>query len=126
MCINLTALTETVEQITQHLFDKEQCGWFDGGCMTLASAINHIYPRSIFYHISRSHDVVDHVVIYFPELDSYFDADGMQSKEALIQKMKTLESMANPTLFTMRDTHFEQIKVFADVRDLFVEYYKKQ
>lgn len=118
--MDLQALTNTIEIITEPLFLKEQCGWFDGGCMTLASSVNRIYPKSVFHHVSRVHYLVDHVVIYFPDLDKYFDADGLQSKAELIQKMEEFENMENPRVFKMCESDFVQIEIFKDIEDLFI------
>ena len=123
--MNVQALTNTIEIITESLFLKEQCGWFDGGCMTLASSVNRIYPKSVFYHVSRTHYLVDHVVIYFPDLDRYFDADGLQSKAELIKKMEELESMVNPRVFKMCESDFEQIEIFKDIQELFIAHHEQ-
>ena len=123
--MNVQALNNTIEIITESLFLKEQCGWFDGGCMTLASSVNRIYPNSVFYHVSRTHYLVDHVVIYFPDLDRYFDADGLQSKAELIKKMEELESMVNPRVFKMCESDFEQIEIFKDIEELFIAHHEQ-
>lgn len=123
--MNVQALNNTIEIITESLFLKEQCGWFDGGCMTLASSVNRIYPKSVFYHVSRTHYLVDHVVIYFPDLDRYFDADGLQSKAELIKKMEELESMVNPRVFKMCESDFEQIEIFKDIEELFIAHHEQ-
>lgn len=68
------------------------CGWFDGGCLTLAAAIKVMYPCSTeIYHVSRTHSVIDHAVIFVRSLGLFFDADGMQTKAELMHKMKTVE-----------------------------------
>lgn len=118
--MNLQALFNTIETIAEPLYLKKQCGWFDGGCMTLASSVNRIYTKSVFYHVSRAHSLVDHVVIYFPDLDKYFDADGLQSKAELIKKMEELESMVNPKVFKMCESNFDQIEIFKDIEELFI------
>lgn len=123
--MDLQALTNTIEIITEPLFLKEQCGWFDGGCMTLASSVNRIYPKSVFHHVSRAHSLVDHVVIYFPDLDRYFDADGLQSEAELIKKMEELESMVNPRVFKLCESDFDQIEIFKDIEELFIAHHEQ-
>lgn len=97
----------------------------DGGCMTLASAVNHLLPETRFYHISRSKSLVDHVVTYFPELDRYFDADGFQTKSELFDKMKTKELVNAIILEEMNEEHFDQIEIFTDIESTFIDCYLK-
>lgn len=67
------------------------CGWFDGGCYTLTSAICEYDNTLLAYHVSRSSNGRDHAVAFCPETNLYFDADGWQTKTELIHKMRTVE-----------------------------------
>ena len=118
-------LMSVVDKCLIDLIDKVGCGWMDGGCMTLASAVNQIFPDSIFYHISRCVNLVDHVVLYFPEKAQYFDADGFQSERELFIKMKKQELTDVSALVEMNESHFNQIEIFTELEVLFIKYYNE-
>ena len=80
------------QSLIERLSTDHQCGYFDGGCFTLASAVNAAYPATTqIFHISRNESVIDHAVIYLPEKNLYFDADGLQTREELFKKMVDVE-----------------------------------
>lgn len=74
--INFNCMPEidkAVKSTVNALIRKHDCGWLDGGCYTLASAICEVYPAAKMYSISRFEHVIDHAVAYFPEMDLYVD-----------------------------------------------------
>jgi len=122
--VKLCALMAAINDTTEYLINKEQCGWLDGGCMTLASAIIGLFPTASLYHISRNKERVDHVVTYFPKLDCYFDADGLQFKNELFRKMQ-IDELVNVTILEKMNTlHFDQIEIFPEIKEILINHYQ--
>lgn len=70
-------------------------GWFDGACWHLASASYDVLRLTghdvTLCHVSRNPDNPDHAVVFCRNDQGenlYFDADGLQTADQLIDKMK--------------------------------------
>lgn len=70
-------------------------GWFDGACWHLASASYDVLKMTghdvALCHVSRNPDKPDHAVVRLINENSeinYLDADGLQTADQLIEKMK--------------------------------------
>ena len=82
---------ESAKAILPKLIQQHCCGWFDGGCFSLVSAIHSQFPdTTVIYHISRKSDVLDHAVIYLPSSKLFLDADGLQTRAELFTKMRSV------------------------------------
>lgn len=89
---DLSMVVSVLDPATALLCDEYGGGWFDGGCYTLASLIVELYPDDTqVFHASREPDYRDHAVVLIKSSGQYFDADGLQTKSELINKMKTVE-----------------------------------
>jgi hypothetical protein len=78
-------------QVLTTLIKDFSCGWFDGGCYTLTTAICEYDNSLLAYHASRTSNGRDHAIAFCPETNLYFDADGWQTESELIHKMRTVE-----------------------------------
>lgn len=102
-----------LENTSQALNENHHVGWFDGGCWTLLAAIVEVFPNDIQpYHISRTDTVPDHGVAYIPSCNVYFDADGLQTKSQLFQKMRRTEGVNVQVIAPLiqHQTIYEDIK----------------
>lgn len=109
-------LNGAVEATYETLVESHDCGFFDGGCYTLAYAVNAVFPTtSKVMHISRTERNRDHAIVYFPVRDEYFDADGFQTKEQLFQKMRELEATPVEVLLPFDDIDTKTI--FPDINE---------
>ena len=91
---NMNKVTSILSSATL-LLDVHGVGWFDGGCFTLAHFLHLTYPEDVvIFHISRTEDIFDHAIVYVKSLDLYFDADGLQTKQILFNKMIKKELVA--------------------------------
>lgn len=87
----LKVLHAATNEVSDSLLDIHGCGWFDGGCYTLAYAASQVIDEVEVYHASRSSDFRDHAVLKLKGVDLFFDADGLQTKEQLYNKMVNYE-----------------------------------
>ena len=111
---------DTVKKLKRFVYDStivivnnNDCGFFDGGCHTLAYAICSYFKGTKIYHISRTSDRRDHSVVYFEKYDKYFDADGFQTADELFTKMKTVEMTQCNVLLEFQDFK-KKDRVFID------------
>ncbi|MEZ8028527.1 hypothetical protein [Enterovibrio norvegicus] len=95
------------------IINSHDCAWFDGGCYTLAVALASIFESSEIYHASKDKDRRDHAVVYVPDLDMYIDANGIQTKQELINNLKVLEHLDVHVL-----SPFEDINSYPIYRDI--------
>lgn len=112
----IEAVIDAADNVLDALVERHFCGWFDGGCYTLAKAIAEHFPTAEAYHVSRTEQHRDHAVIYIPELKSYLDADGLQTKAQLISKMKEVELVDVSVCLPFVD--IDKYPVFADIKEL--------
>lgn len=75
------------------ILSKEECGWMDGGCFTLATAFklwlgSHVELEAV---VRDKNDSLDHVVAKVAGV--YLDGDGVASKEDVLEKMRVIESV---------------------------------
>lgn len=111
--------------VSQLLEAEYQCGWFDGGCLTLAVAINESFPCSTeIHHVSRSQSVIDHVVIYVPILNAYFDADGLHTRVELMLKMRNVELCDVQVCAVVKNIENSDIIIYEDIVHVIQERFK--
>lgn len=65
--------------------ETKKCGWSDGGCWTLSSAIQYRWGGNL-YCLSFTGFDAQHVVLQLG--DFYIDQDGLASAEAVIRRFK--------------------------------------
>lgn len=104
------------KELAPMLNDNHGCGWFDGGCYTLAKAVTRLMDGVEIYHVSRKEEYRDHAVVRLTGFDVYFDADGVHSAQSLKEKMYELELAHCEALapFMDFDNHGD-VEVFDDV-----------
>ena len=78
------------------IISKEDCGWMDGGCFSLATAFkmwlgSHAQLEGV---VREKNDTLDHVVVKVGEV--YLDADGVATKEDLLGKIRVIELVDTP------------------------------
>lgn len=107
--------------LLERLIEQHDCGWFDGGCYTLASAVVELVPDTEIFHISRSHNNRDHAVVKACGLDLYFDADGIVNEADMFTKMRTVELTPCNVLAPFNDFDKYQERVFQDIKSAIIE-----
>lgn len=121
--MNIQLIQDISNFLLDTLINKHGCGWFDGGCYTFVSAVCEVIQEAESYYISRNCNVRDHAVVYLPSIDRYLDADGIQTRSELFNKMKEVELTKVTVLLPFHD--LEQYPVYEKIKDTFVkEYYK--
>lgn len=110
-------LTQLIQATSGPLYTAHGCGYFDGGCHTLAYSIAKYYRGTEIFHISRSSNLRDHSVCYFPKFNLYFDADGFQTREELFIKMKEVEITNCNVLLPFTDFAPSEL-VFEEIHEL--------
>lgn len=112
---------DVADGLVDYLCSKHECGWFDGGCFTLAVAVSSVIKGAEVYHVSRSAQHCDHVVVKLSLVGDtaiYFDGDGMQTKEKLLTKMQEQELTPCTVLEPLTD--IDPSLIFQDVVDEFI------
>ncbi len=71
--------------------------WNAGGCWTLAAAFKSwAGPRAELVSVSSTRNATEHVVVKVG--DTYYDADGAQTRASLLRKMEKVERLPAPNL----------------------------
>ena len=109
-----STLTNRLESVTDYLASTHGIGWFDGGCYTFAAAICEYYTGASPYYISRCTSLRDHAVVYIASMDRFLDADGLQSREVLFHKMRTVELVPVSILLPFDDLY--RFPIYDDVK----------
>jgi len=121
---NILTIMNSIEKTTDALDKEHGCGWFDGGCFTLALTIKELFPDAVIYYVSRTNLVVDHAVVYLPEIDAFIDADGVQSKQELLTKMHMAEGADIKVCEPLCNIFAETI--YFDIRDMLKNEFLKE
>jgi hypothetical protein len=116
-------LKKFIYESTIIVVENNDCGFFDGGCHTLAHTISSHFKRTKIYHISRTFNRRDHSVVYFEDFNKYFDADGFQTAEELFTKMRTVEMTKCNVLLEFNDFN-KKDRVFIDTHEIIRELLK--
>jgi len=78
------------------------CGWNDGGCMILATALQLIAPEGKLAAIidAQRPGVAQHVLLEISVQGQtwYIDADGATDEDGLLDRWRKLEALAQPQL----------------------------
>lgn len=119
MEFNANKWLKATNTVHDELVEKHDCGWFDGGCYTLAAAIKEVHPKLEIYYISRSAWHRDHAVVKITER-LFFDADGSQTESELFEKMEKQELTKCRAIRKYWD--FDEKNVFEDIKDKLVEF----
>lgn len=83
--------------------------WNAGGCWTLAAAFKRwAGPRAELVSVASPRNATEHVVVKVG--DAYYDADGAQTRDALLRKMERIERVPAPNLEPFRRSRAGEIK----------------
>ncbi|MBH0017888.1 hypothetical protein [Pseudoalteromonas sp. NGC95] len=120
----LSHCTDVADGLVEYLSKEHGCGWFDGGCFTLAVAVSSVVKGSEI-HVLRSTEHCDHAVVKLSLVGDtaiYFDGDGVQTKEKLLEKMHKQKLTTCNVVELLTD--IDPSLIFQDVVDEFILQFK--
>lgn len=120
----INCFLSVVQKTSHELVMRHGCGWFDGGCYTLASAAIEIIDDLEIFHISRDARFRDHAVLHIGNTNLYFDADGIASESALFRKMRIEEGVHCLCLEAFADFNQKEKEIFKDIKRLLKSRYQ--
>ncbi|MFT5162455.1 MAG: hypothetical protein ACI9FJ_001031 [Alteromonadaceae bacterium] len=116
---------KTAEQGLDTLITNYQRGWLDGGCFTFAWAFCRAMPEQCrAYHVSRIREVPDHGVVFLPAINRFLDADGLQTKEQLLYKMRHVELTYVQDVWAFED--IQNYPIYHDISLQLIAYIKSK
>lgn len=97
-----------------------KCGFFDGGCLSLAIGIHNAFPDQTQVCVaSDQNGVVHHGLVKIKDHDLFGDANGWQSKAAFIENFQTNEKVTITKIDAIDLTNVSQrgfgVQVFDDI-----------
>ena len=120
--LSTTQWETLIAEAMELLVPAHECGFFDGGCYTLARAVKHVFPDAVqVAHISRSESRFDHAILHIEGTELYLDADGLQSYGQMMHKMQHLEGVAVTDIWFDVDDRLASKTCYRDIFDFLVE-----
>lgn len=101
-----------------HLLRDLPFGWCDGGCLIAAEGLlwwMRAHPAGLLAHLAlvvSAGGVADHVVVGYGGL--YLDADGLATKNGLLQRWARRERLTSPRLAVCEDWRLQKAEIPRD------------
>jgi hypothetical protein len=76
------------------------------------------------YHVSRIREVPDHGVVFLPAINRFLDADGLQTKEQLLYKMRHVELTYVQDVWAFED--IQNYPIYHDISLQLIAYIKSK
>jgi hypothetical protein len=94
-------LQKSIKKLVPYMLKKHSCDFMNGGCVILTEVLSEIYTEQKIsnksYVVGRE-DNLDHIILSIKDKkygEIFIDADGMATKEEMIDKMIFLEQLPN-------------------------------